>query len=161
MKRIIYGLLAAAAIIGFLAWWFSPVQVLKRRTDGLLETMTLEEGTSTASRQMKSFSLNAKLGGNVELKTPTIEEANGRFDRSQLEQGFSYLCGNAKQSFFKIERFTSVTANGDEGHVELRLDGLVELKSYRPVDGKFDVELDWRKEKDGWRLIRASWDEVK
>ena len=161
MKRAIYGILAAAAIVAFTAWWFSPGQVLKRRTESLLETLTLDRDSTRTSRHMKTYALNARLAGEVELETPTISEANGRFERSQLEEGFGWLCSTAKETFFKVERFTSVTVDGDEGRVTLRLDGMVELPSYRPVDGTFEVDFDWRKEKDGWRLTRASWREAR
>jgi hypothetical protein len=44
--------------------------------------------------------------------------------------------------------------------VKLSLTGLVELPTYRPADGTYDVTFDWQKEEDGWRLSRAVWQQV-
>lgn len=149
------------AVLGILAvWWFSPTQVVKRRTRSLLTTLTLDAGTGKAGRQFGAYPLNALLAAEVELDTPTIQEANGTFERSELESAFSWLCNQARQTRFALRNFNSVTINGDKAKVELTLEGLVELPSYRPADGTYDVTFDWEKAKDGWRLTRATWKQV-
>lgn len=149
------------AVLGILAvWWFSPTQVVKRRTRSLLTTLTLDAGTGKAGRQLGAYPLNALLAAEVELDTPTIQEANGTFERSELESAFSWLCNQARQTRFELRNFNSVTINGDKAKVELTLEGLVELPSYRPADGTYDVTFDWEKAKDGWRLTRATWKQV-
>lgn len=149
------------AVLGILAvWWFSPTQVVKRRTRSLLTTLTLDAGTGKAGRQLGAYPLNALLAAEVELDTPTIQEANGTFERSELESAFSWLCNQARQTRFALRNFNSVTINGDKAKVELTLEGLVELPSYRPADGTYDVTFDWEKAKDGWRLTRATWKQV-
>ncbi len=95
---------------------------------------------------MGAYSLNALLAAQVELETPTIKEANGSFEREELESAFSWLCDQAKQTRFKLEKIRSITITGDKAQVELTLTGLVELPTYRPADGKFDVTFDWEKE---------------
>jgi len=161
MKRIrIYGLFAVVLVICG-AWWFSPTHVIKRRTQALLTTLTLEGGTGRVGRQMATYSLNTLLASEVELETPTLKEANGTFERAELESVFSWLCEQAKQTRFKLEDFKAVTISGDKAKVELTLNGLVELPTYRPADGTYEVAFDWEKDKDGWRLRRASWTQVR
>ncbi len=149
------------AVLGILGvWWFSPVQVLKRRTQSLLTTLTLDADTGRAGRQLGAYSLNALLAPRVELDAPTIQEANGSFERSELESAFSWLCNQASQTRFELQKFHSVSVNGDQAKVELTLTGLVELPTYRPADGTYGVTFDWEKAKDGWRLTRATWKQV-
>ena len=161
MKRL--ALIAALALILaiFGAWWFSPTQILKRRTQSLLATLTLDESKGKATRQMGAYSLNGLLASEVELDTPTIKEANGTFDHTELESAYSWLCEQAKQTHFKLVKFKSISVNGDKAKVEFTLDGLVELPVYRPADGIYDVTFDWQKKEDGWRLTRASWQQLK
>jgi len=152
-------LIPVCVVLGgaFVMWWFSTSQVLKRRTSSLLETMTLEADSGMAGRQMKTYSLNRLLAESVKLENPEIEAASGTFERSDIEAGFSWLTNQAKETRFDVEDFESIEVEGETAKVVLTLTGLVDLKSYRPVDGKYDVVLDWRKEGDGWRLTGSTW----
>lgn len=160
MKRLAISLVILALLAGFAFWWFSDTQVLKRRTQSLLTTLTLDSGKGKVGRQMGAYSLNALLAEQVQLDTPTIKEANGSFQRDELEAAYSWLCNQAKETRFELQNFRSVTVNGDKATVDLTLIGLVVLPQYRPVDGTFDVTYEWQKEKDGWRLTRATWKQV-
>lgn len=160
MKRLTLTVIIVVVLALFGVWWFSPTQVVKRRTQSLLSTLTLEAGAGKATRQMGTFSLNGLLAPEVELDTPTISEANGTFDHTELESAYSWLCEQAKQTHFKLLKLKSITVNGDTAKVEFTLDGLVELPVYRPADGIYDVTFDWRKHKDGWRLKRATWEQL-
>jgi hypothetical protein len=160
MKRLILSGLALALLIILGLWWFSPTQVLKRRTQSLLGTLTLDAGTGRAGRTLATYSLNKLLAAQVQLETPTIQEANGTFERAEIESGFSWVSQNAKQTRFELKNFHSVTIDGDRGNVRLTLSGLVELPHYRPADGDFDVSFDWKRGDDGWRLSRAVWTQI-
>jgi ketosteroid isomerase-like protein len=126
----------------------------------LLATLTLDSDTGKAGRQMAAYSLNALLASQVELENPEIQEANGSFERAELESAFSWLCNQARQTRFEAGKFHSVSVSGDAAKVKLSLTGLVELPTYRPADGTYEVTFDWQKEEDGWRLSRAVWQQV-
>ncbi len=160
MKRFTIPLVAVGLLAVFGIWWFSPTQVVKRRTMSLLSTLTLDGGSGKVGRQMAVYSLNALLAPRIELENPTIREASGSFERPELESAFSWICDQAKQTRFKKEKIHSIDVTGDKAQVHLTLTGLVELPTYRPADGKFDATFDWEKEDDGWRLARASWREA-
>lgn len=161
MKRIL--IIGAAVLIagGFLFWWLSPEQVLKRRTVKLLDAMTLSEGSGAAGRQMNSYALNGLIGKELALQTPTIEQANGTFEKSEIEAGFQWLTSQAKFTRFELKQVDSVMIDGNRATVNAAIEGVVALPSYRPADGAYRVELDWRREEDGWKLIRARWDEAR
>lgn len=160
MKRIALPLAILALLGAFAFWWFSPGQVLKRRTQTFLDTLTFESGSGKGGRHLAAYSFNALLASEVTLKAPSIAEANGTFQRSELESAFSWLCDNAKQTRFDLEDFHSVRVDGDRAEVAFSLAALVELPAYRPADGRFEVTFQWRREKDGWRLTSAEWVEV-
>ncbi|MES2439622.1 MAG: hypothetical protein V4584_11170 [Verrucomicrobiota bacterium] len=160
MKRIAIYAVIVAVLAALGVWWFSPGQVVKRRTKSLLTTLTLDSGGGKIGRHTGAYSLNALLAEQVTLDTPTLKEANGTFERNELESAYSWLCDQAKQTRFELQHFNSVTVNGDTAKVELNLIGLVELPNYRPADGTYDVTFDWQKEKDGWRLNHATWKQI-
>lgn len=157
MNRLLVPAAAAALLAGFLFWWFSPGQVLKRRTLSLLETLTMDSGTGRSTRQLGVYSLNAMLAPEVELEVPSVERANGTFERSELESAFSWLCSHAKQTRFELLRFESVHVGEDAGEVVFSLEALVELPAYRPAEGIYQTTFRWRRADDGWRLERISW----
>jgi hypothetical protein len=159
MKRVLLPLFAIVALVLFAVWWFSPKQVVKRRTQTLLRTLTLDSSTGTGTRQAGTYSLNALLAQEVELETTTLEEASGTFERDELESAYSWLCGQAKQTRFEMVDLQSVSVEDEHAKVEFLLNALVELPGSRPVDGRFDVTFHWRRSDDGWRLERAIWEE--
>jgi len=160
MKRYIIPLAVLILLVGFSVWWYSPTQVIKRKVSSLLSTLTLEASDGRAGRNFRGYAFHDLLAPEIELTTPTIEEANGTFDRDELDSAFSWLCNQAKQTRFEMEDLHEITIDGDKATVKLTLTGLVELPTYRPADGTYDVTFDWEKSKDGWQLTRAVWDKV-
>lgn len=157
MKRIGLPIVVLALLGAFLFWWFSPSQVLKRRTDSLLQTLTLEAGSGKATRQAGVYSLNALLASEVELETAVPAEANGTFERSELESAFSWLCEQAKETRFERVGIRNIRIDGDSAVVECVLEATVELPSHRPVDGRHLAALHWIREDNVWRLSKAVW----
>ena len=158
MKRPGLMALILLALLGAYAWWwFQPTQVVKRRTQTLLHTLTLEPGTGLAGRQLSLYSFNGLLAAEVELTTPTLPEANGTFERAEMESAFSWLCEQARQSRFKLEKFHAVTIDGEHAEVAFSLEALVELPNSRPADGRYEVTFHWQRENNVWRLTRAIW----
>lgn len=157
MKRIGLPLVIIALLGAFLFWWFSPVQVVKRRTGTLLQTLTLDSSSGKATRQAGVYSLNALLASEVELETQTLSEANGTFDRSDLESAFSWLCEQARETRFELVGIRSIRIDGDAAIVDCVLEAKVEMPLTRPVDGRHRATLHWTREENVWRLSKASW----
>lgn len=158
MKRSVIGLAALAVLAGFLFWWFSPGQVVKRRSGLLLSTLTLEEGGRKASRHGGVYTLNALLAPEVELESPDLAQANGTFERAELENAFAWLCDRVSVARFEGRGFEAIRIDGNRAVVSLAVDGVVDLGDSRPVDGRYSVVLEWRRdEQHAWRLAKASW----
>jgi hypothetical protein len=157
MKRLIPVVFFIILAGAFLYWWFSPAQVIKRRTESFLKVLTLQASESPTSRQMGAYSLNALLAEQVALENPTINEANGSFERPDLESAYTWLCQQAKQTRFELVNFESVSVTGKTARATFTLNALVELPTYRPADGIYQVVFDWQEAEDGWRLTSAKW----
>lgn len=158
MKRLAITGFFLVSLVAFGAWWFSDKQVLTRRANSLMETLTMDSGTGKATRHLGAYSLNNILAPQVELDTPTIKEANGSFGREELESAYTWLCDQAKQTRFKLLEIQSIKITGETAEMKLRLEGMVELPTYRPAEGEYKVTYKWKKFNDGWRLEKASWD---
>lgn len=157
MKKLLIILAALVVLIPLGIWWFSPEQVLMRRTKHLMEVVSLSEGTGGALRQAKVFSMNAMLAPEVVMETPEISDANGVFDKQEVESAFSWICQNAKSSNFKVTGFQKVEVDEDRANVRVTVEGYMELPVYRPADGAFEVSIDWVKGGDGWRFEKVIW----
>jgi hypothetical protein len=157
MKKLLILLVAAVILIPLGMWWFSPDQVIRRKTEHLMEVLTLSSRTGGPMRQAKVFSMNAMLAPEVTLTIPDIADANGTFDKQEMESAFSWICQNAKKSEFRVTEFTDVAIDGDRAKVSFTAEGFLELGVGRPADGEFDVTIHWKKAGDGWRYDAVIW----
>lgn len=158
MRRFAFFAAVAVILAGFLFWWFSPGQVVKRRTKNLIDLANLEAGTAPASRALGSFTLTKLLDDPVALSVPSVDEANGTFARDELEAGYQWFCRSAKESRVRVTGFDDISVAGDEATVRATLDAQVMLPTYRPSDGPVRATFEWRKRDDGWRLVRLVWE---
>lgn len=157
MRRFLIPLVFLLAVAGFLFWWFSPGQVVKRRTATLFSKVTLEAGTPATSRALNSYTLEQLLGPRVSLSATAFEEANGSFERSELISAFQAVCQQVKETKFHIRRIESIQIDGTRATVVAALDALVAFPSYQPANGPAHATLVWRQADDGWRLESLVW----
>jgi hypothetical protein len=158
MKRYLISTVVVVLLAGFCFWWYSPRQVIQRRTHSLLETLTFGKGGGLAARNLGGYALHDLLAEEVELQTPTIPEANGSFSRDDLEAAYSWLGNQAKETRFEMKEIHDIQIQDTIATVECSLFGLVELPTYRPADGNYEVIFNWVKQDDGWKLTRAVWE---
>ena len=157
MNRLLTSAAVLAVLAGFLVWWFHPNQVLKRRTKGLMQTLTLAEGAGAASRNLKIHPLSRVIAEEVRISGSGDTRAEGVFTRGQIESGFSWLTRNARSTRFQTRRIESVAIHGSEGIVRAVVDGHVELDRQTPLQGQHTVTLTWSHDGDSWRLVAADW----
>ena len=158
MKKLLTLAAAAVILIPLGIWWFSPEQVIKRRTTHLMDVLTMAEGSGGPLRQGKVYSMNGMLAPQVTLTIPDVADANGTFDKQEMESAFSWICQNTKQSDFRITEFQEIETEGETAKVRFTVKGFIELRAGgRPADGTFDVTIDWRKGGDGWRYDAVTW----
>lgn len=158
MKKFLAVLILVVLLIPVGSWWFSPAQVVKRRTKHLMAVLSISEDSLGSIRKAKTYSMNGLLAPYVTLDIPGTSEANGIFEKEAIESGFSWICENTKSSNFGVSEFRSLEINGNNATVNILVEGYMELFTMRPVDGLHDVTITWKKGGDGWRFNRVDWD---
>ena len=161
MKKPLLAAIVLVLLGIFAYWWYSPGQVLKRRTVVFLETLNMQPGSGKASRQMGLYTISAMLAPDVVLESPSIDLVNGEFPRQELESAFSALCEHSKECRFEKPEFESISASGGEADVIFTVRAMVEMSGSRPVDGTYRVNFHWRNPEGNWLLTRAKWELVK
>ena len=159
-KRLLISIVSIFTVLST-AWWFSPEQVIKRRSISLFEILTIDLSKPPTTRALAVYSLHPYLATEVEVSTPTPEEANGTFAREELESAFSSICQHALQCRFSEPVFEQVSIDGKRASVELNLQANVEFPGLRIADGPFRVKLDWLRGEKDWLLERAAGEPVK
>ena len=159
-KRLLISFVSIIVVLSA-AWWFSPEQVIKRRSISLFEILTIDLSKPPTTRALAVYSLHPYLATEVEVSTPTPEEANGTFAREELESAFSSICQHALQCRFSEPVFEQVSIDGKRASVELNLQANVEFPGLRIADGPFRVKLDWLRGEKDWLLERAAGEPVK
>ena len=159
-KRLLISIVSVIVVLSA-AWWFSPEQVIKRRSISLFEILTIDLSKPPTTRALAVYSLHPYLATEVEVSTPTPDEANGTFAREELESAFSSICQHALQCRFSEPVFEQVSIDGKRASVELNLQANVEFPGLRIADGPFRVKLDWLRGEKDWLLERAAGEPVK
>ena len=153
-KRLLISFIFIVIIL-LAAWWFSPEQVIKRHNISLFEVLTIDLGKPPTTRALAVYSLHPYLAPEVEITTPTPEEANGTFAREELESAFSTICQHALQCQFSELKFVDVKIVGTRATVLLTLQAKVEFPEMRIADDPYRVKLEWIRGEGSWLLERA------
>jgi hypothetical protein len=146
-------------LIPFCMWWFSDERAVKRRSDHLMDVLTISAETGGVMRYAKALSINGVLAPQFDIESPTIKEANGSFPKHQIESAYSWICSNSKESEFEITEFRDVKIEGERATVIATVEGFIDIKGNRPVDGTSDVTLYWQKSDGDWLLAKVIWNE--
>ena len=154
-KRIIISVVSVITILSA-AWWFSPEQVIKRRSISLFEVLTMDSSKPPATRALAVYSLHPYLASEVGISTSAHEEANGTFARDELESAFSSICQHADRCRFSELVFERVRVDGKRATVEMTLKAELEFPGLRIADGPFRVKLEWLREEKDWMVEQAT-----
>ena len=161
MTKKTYIIIIAGALLLLLIplgmWWFSEERVVKRRADHLMNILTISGDTGGVMRYAKALSINGVLTPQFEIESSTVKEANGTFPSHQIESAYSWICSNAKESEFEITEFREVKIEGDRATVLATVEGFIDIRGNRPVDGTSDVTLYFQKVDGSWLLTKVIW----
>lgn len=153
-KRLIIATVSIVVVLSA-AWWFSPEQVIKRRSVSLFEVLTIDPSKAPATRALAVYSLHPFLASEVRITAPNPEEANGDFSREELESAFSTICQHAVQCRFSELAFEHVEIDGKRALVTLMLQAKVEFPDMKIADGPFRVKMEWQRDEKNWLLNLA------
>lgn len=157
---IIIGGALLLLLIPFGMWWFSEEKVIKRRSEHLMDVLTISPDTMGIFRQAKVLSIKGVIAPQIEIESATISHVSGSFQIDQIESAFSWICTNAKESQFEIAEFKEIKIEGDKTTVHAKVEGFIEIKGKRVVDGFSDVTMYWGKIDGTWVLTKMIWNQM-
>lgn len=150
MKKTAIILVVALVLVAALFWWFSPAQMLKRRTASLIELMNLS-GAGEA-RVMEVNALSGLLAEDVVMELSFRTGLDPVVQRDDIVSGYVMLSRRVRKSRFELLRYESIRIDGDAADVEFTMKGLVELPEIRILDGEYRMVFHWLQQDGDWRL---------
>jgi hypothetical protein len=151
VKRLLIGIAVAAAIAGFAVWWFSPTQVLKRRTRALLDTVSVAADSGRIARGIQASGIDGFLAKNVKLEVPD-EEASGSWSRDGVGAGFRYVATECDFTRFELGSIESLVIGEDTATLDCWVDAEVQVDKRTRVSGRYRTEFAWKKDEGRWRI---------
>jgi hypothetical protein len=161
MKRILIYIGICSVIFGIYTWWyFRPERVVKREVLSLISTLEVPADTGRAARVMKANRVSRFFTQEVQLETP-FAEANGTLSRNDLESGYSVAAENASKIIFQPEDDMKIVVDGKSAEVRFHVHAEVSIGRWiKPVNGRYSIEMHWKKTQDGWQISKSSWKEA-
>lgn len=154
MKKWII-LVIAASVAASCLWWFSPEQVIRRRTLSFFDVISVDVSKPPTTRALAVYQLHPYLAPEVEISSSAHEDASGTFVRDELESAFSSICQHAVQCRFYEAQISDVAIDGKRATVSVSLQVKLEFQSLKVADGPFRAKLEWERGEKNWLLVRA------
>lgn len=140
-------------------WWFSPNQVVKRKTIQLLDIISLAADQGVAPRQLRNMKLEKLLAKQINLEVGSEAEIDGSYSRTDMLSLYAALCNATKTSEFKLARIDALQADTQRAEMQVVIQAKVVLSNKdKPFDGLYPTLIVWQKGEDGWQLtdVRVS-----
>ena len=111
-KPLVIAAVAFSLVLGFLVWWFSDTQVVKRRTVELTENFTIKANHGNAARISKNQSLGELVDEDFTC-TIDLENYRGNHRKGELMEGHLYLGQSCESSAVRVGEIDIVSMTGD------------------------------------------------
>jgi hypothetical protein len=161
MRRLAILAVTFILAVGFLAWWNSSTQVVKRRTKSLVTVLTIPASEQEGVRKVRSMGLDPFLDDSIQVVAKGIPELEDPLDREQINGAFTYFCQRVTSSDFSVKKFQSVEINGEEARVKALISVHLDLPGGdRGVSGTHEVTLLWQHAKQAWKLKSVDWNKI-
>lgn len=144
-----------ALIVGFLVWWFSASQVIKRNTRELAETLTISAGDSKATRGFKGQDFAALLDADF-VGSVDVENYQGDIGRDDAVSGHQYLGFSCQFTRAEVTEIEIINLEGNQAEVHAHFEMHVTTKGGSSYSDEADATLIWvRSKEDTWLLQSA------
>ena len=154
-KWIIIGI--SVVFLGLAVWRYSPTQVVKRRTETLLDVFSMGRDVGPGGRRLDVYRLNGLLADQIEVKASFTDEES--VQKEDVESAYSWLCDKVVESKIEINKWQSIVIEDDTASLSAVVQGLVEMPKVRYLDGQYDARFQWRKIDGDWLLVSIDWQE--
>lgn len=153
MKKPLYiSITVFILIIGFLIWWFSDTQVVKRRTEELTHIFTIKADDGKSARVSKNQDLGELLSRTFSCSIE-LDSYQRDLQRDDLINAHLYLGQICQSSSVQIGEITIISLNDDSATVQADFSISVQEKGGRSHSESAPATLIWKKTEGGsWRL---------
>lgn len=140
---------------GFLIWWFSDTQVIKRQTVELTELFTMSSGDGKASRVASNQNL-AKLLDQKFTCTIDLDNYQGNHGRDALLEAHLYLGQSCQFSSVQVSDINIQSQTDSSATVQAEFSISVRMKGGSTHSESSPATLTWAKtSNDEWRLAEV------
>lgn len=151
-KPLLVAAAALALTIGFLLWWFSDTQVLKRRTAELAGVFTIKADDGKAARLSKNQTLAGLLHPEFSCSVD-LENHRGEHSKDKLIEAHLYLGQVCEASAVRIGKIEVVSVSGKRAEVRSDFSFSVRLKGGESYTETAPATLSWSNaDGSGWKL---------
>lgn len=147
-------------ICAFIAWRLSDKQVIKKKTEGFLEVITLGADVGSGGRKLNVYKLNGLLAESISISAPFLDGEERNLYREDVESAYTYLCDKAEETKFEMLDIESIEVDGDSAKIACTVYGLVQFAEVRRLDDNYLVMFHWINVEDQWRLKGMIWEEA-
>ena len=145
-----------AIIVGFLMWWFSDTQVLKRRTQELTELFSFEADGSKVTRINKNRLLGEILDKDFSCIIQ-LESYRGEHHAGELVEGHIYLGQVCETSSVDMADFEITSIDDNEATIVAHFSIYLAMKKGgRNYAEESPVTLTWEKSPEGLWLLNGA-----
>ena len=151
-KPLVIATVAFALVIGFLVWWFSDAQVIKRKTHALVEAFTIYADDGKASHVSKNQTLAELLDAKFTC-TIHLDAYDAEHRRDELISAHLYLGQVCETSQVKVTHMEITSLTDDTATVVGKFSISVREKNGGSHAESSPARLEWGKSGNGqWKL---------
>lgn len=150
MKNPVIILLAIlVAIVGFLMWWFSPTQVVKRQINTLVETLNIAADDGKATRASKNQDFSTLLGEKfaAELNASGMQRYFTKDDAIEAHLALISTCQSCSLS---MSNLVLDRVNDSTFRFTCKADASVSLKGGDSQSESGKLTIIWEKTENSW-----------
>lgn len=149
-------------LLGFLGWWYSPTQILKRRCDSFFNVISFSEKQKSAARQVQVLKLADFLDRNVAISGQGIsEEIENPLSRGEMQAIFSAASGACTFIAITQRRYEFIGIAGDEATVQVMVHvDIGHAEGAGRFNGTQRMMLSWHRAKNVWALSKVAWEKI-
>lgn len=161
-RRISIFALLGVLLLGFLGWWYSPTQILKRRCDSFFNVISFSEKQKSAARQVQALKLADFLDRDVALSGQEIsEEIESPVSRGEMQAIFSAVSGACTFIAITQRQYEFIGIAGDEATVQVTVHlAIGHAEGARRFNGTQRLMLSWHRAKNVWALSKVAWEKI-
>ena len=161
-RRISIFALLGVLLLGFMGWWYSPTQVMKRRCDSFFNVISFSEKQEPTAKQVQALKLADFLDRDITISGPQIsEEIESPISRGELQAVFSAIAEASSFIAITEREYEFIGVDGDEATAQVMV--TVEIghpEAASRFNGSHRMMLNWHRVKKVWVIDKVAMERI-